>query len=485
MGWRAIRLGLDRPGLLRMQLRALLHAAAGRELRVMLPMVTELDEVGATRAMIERELAHHAPPRPSEPTQLMLGAMVEVPSLLFQLDGAGQGRRFRLGRLQRPLAVHDGERPRQHAGGRPVRSAVAAVPAGAADDRARGRSGEGAGDALRRACRQPAGGDGAHRPRLPLAVDVGGGDRAGQGDDAGARCRQARRACSTRCSTTATPTTACGRRSPPSPRPKAFRLSRMADQAAPAATARRATIDDHVAPRKDQRPRRPHGGASTTACRRRSTARRWSSSAASGPSSSRSTRRSANCARPRASARASTALLADPEMAALAEDEAQAARRADRGAERDGAPAAPPQGRGRREERHPRNPRRHRRRRGGALRRRSLPHVSALRRPAWLEGGGAVGKPGRGRRLQGNHRQCHRQGRVRAAEVRVGRPPRAARAGDRGERAHPHLGGDGRGAAGGRGGRHRHPAGGHPRRYDCAPRAPAASTPTPPIRRCA
>ena len=45
MGWRAIRLGLDRPGLLRMQLRALLQAAAGRELRIMLPMVTELDEV--------------------------------------------------------------------------------------------------------------------------------------------------------------------------------------------------------------------------------------------------------------------------------------------------------------------------------------------------------------------------------------------------------------------------------------------------------
>ena len=58
MGWRAIRLGLDRPGLLRMQLRALLQAAAGRELRIMLPMVTELDEVRQTRALIERELAH-------------------------------------------------------------------------------------------------------------------------------------------------------------------------------------------------------------------------------------------------------------------------------------------------------------------------------------------------------------------------------------------------------------------------------------------
>src|SRR4029078_4750462 len=58
MGWRAIRLGLDRPGLLRTQIRALLQAAAERHLRVMLPMVTELDEVRRTRELIERELAH-------------------------------------------------------------------------------------------------------------------------------------------------------------------------------------------------------------------------------------------------------------------------------------------------------------------------------------------------------------------------------------------------------------------------------------------
>jgi phosphotransferase system enzyme I (PtsP) len=90
MGWRAIRLGLDRPGLLRIQLRALLHAAAGRELRVMLPMVTELAEVRLARSMIDRELAHmrrhgHAPP-----TRLMLGAMIEVPAMLWQLDGLAE-----------------------------------------------------------------------------------------------------------------------------------------------------------------------------------------------------------------------------------------------------------------------------------------------------------------------------------------------------------------------------------------------------------
>jgi phosphotransferase system enzyme I (PtsP) len=64
-----------------------MRAAAGRELRVMLPMVTELDEVRQTRAMIDRELAHmnrHGRPQPS---RVMLGAMLEVPALLWQLDG--------------------------------------------------------------------------------------------------------------------------------------------------------------------------------------------------------------------------------------------------------------------------------------------------------------------------------------------------------------------------------------------------------------
>ena len=86
MGWRAIRIGLDRPGLLRTQLRALLRAASGRELRVMLPMVTDLDEVKKARAMIDREIAQMRRHGHPEPERLMLGAMIEVPSLLFQLD---------------------------------------------------------------------------------------------------------------------------------------------------------------------------------------------------------------------------------------------------------------------------------------------------------------------------------------------------------------------------------------------------------------
>ena len=87
MGWRAIRLGLDRPGLLWLQLRALIRAAAGRELRVMLPMVTELEEVRKARVLIDRELALLERQNKPRPARVMVGAMLEVPALLWQLDG--------------------------------------------------------------------------------------------------------------------------------------------------------------------------------------------------------------------------------------------------------------------------------------------------------------------------------------------------------------------------------------------------------------
>jgi phosphotransferase system enzyme I (PtsP) len=86
IGWRAIRMALDRPALFRTQVRALLRAAAGRELRLMLPMIADVSEFEAARALIDREvmiLKRHARP---EPKKLMIGAMIEVPALLWQLD---------------------------------------------------------------------------------------------------------------------------------------------------------------------------------------------------------------------------------------------------------------------------------------------------------------------------------------------------------------------------------------------------------------
>ncbi|AYD02671.1 phosphoenolpyruvate--protein phosphotransferase [Neorhizobium sp. NCHU2750] len=86
LGWRAIRLALDRPGLLRTQLRALLKAAAGNELRMMLPMVTEVSEIRQVRDLLQKEVQYLSKFGHSLPRKLQFGAMLEVPALMWQLD---------------------------------------------------------------------------------------------------------------------------------------------------------------------------------------------------------------------------------------------------------------------------------------------------------------------------------------------------------------------------------------------------------------
>jgi len=86
IGWRAIRMALDRPGLLRMQVRALLRAAAGGDLRLMLPMISEVAEYKAAKALIEREQNHLTRYGHKIPKRVLIGAMIEVPALLWQLD---------------------------------------------------------------------------------------------------------------------------------------------------------------------------------------------------------------------------------------------------------------------------------------------------------------------------------------------------------------------------------------------------------------
>lgn len=86
LGWRAIRIGLDRPALLRTQFRALFSAAADRELRIMLPMVATPTEFDAARSLLERERERARKLGQPQPKSIKLGAMLEVPSLLFDLD---------------------------------------------------------------------------------------------------------------------------------------------------------------------------------------------------------------------------------------------------------------------------------------------------------------------------------------------------------------------------------------------------------------
>ena len=85
MGWRAIRMTLDRPALLRYQIRALLAAAAARDLDLMFPMVAEVAEFRMARALVDRELARVSRTGGTPPRKVRVGTMLEVPALAFQL----------------------------------------------------------------------------------------------------------------------------------------------------------------------------------------------------------------------------------------------------------------------------------------------------------------------------------------------------------------------------------------------------------------
>ncbi len=86
MGWRAIRVGLDKPGVMRMQLQALIRAARGRPLTIMFPFVAQRDEFTAARAEMEKALARERILGHPIPEVIEVGAMLETPSLAFAPD---------------------------------------------------------------------------------------------------------------------------------------------------------------------------------------------------------------------------------------------------------------------------------------------------------------------------------------------------------------------------------------------------------------
>jgi phosphotransferase system, enzyme I, PtsP len=86
MGWRALRLALDRGGLMKVQARALLEAAAGRTLSVMFPMVSEPWEFDAAKALVEEQRAWIAGAGRPLPAEVRYGTMLEVPALAEMLD---------------------------------------------------------------------------------------------------------------------------------------------------------------------------------------------------------------------------------------------------------------------------------------------------------------------------------------------------------------------------------------------------------------
>ena len=86
MGWRALRLALEREGLLKAQARSLLEAAGGRSLYVMFPMVSEPWEFDAAKAVFEDQLAFLRKQKKILPEAIRYGAMLEVPALAEVLD---------------------------------------------------------------------------------------------------------------------------------------------------------------------------------------------------------------------------------------------------------------------------------------------------------------------------------------------------------------------------------------------------------------
>ncbi len=86
MGWRALRLALERDGLMKVQARALLEAGAGRTLNIMFPMVSEPWEFDEAQAIFEAQRAWLASRGKKLPTEIRYGAMLEVPALAEVLD---------------------------------------------------------------------------------------------------------------------------------------------------------------------------------------------------------------------------------------------------------------------------------------------------------------------------------------------------------------------------------------------------------------
>jgi phosphotransferase system enzyme I (PtsP) len=86
MGWRAIRMALDRPGLLQLQIRALLVAGEGRDIKILFPMIADVEEFRRAKAVVSNEMSYLAGRGHALPSAVALGAMIEVPALIWQLD---------------------------------------------------------------------------------------------------------------------------------------------------------------------------------------------------------------------------------------------------------------------------------------------------------------------------------------------------------------------------------------------------------------
>lgn len=90
MGWRGVRMAIDRPGIIRPQLRALLSAAAGRVLHIMIPMVTLPSEIDHLRDLMDREVERAERRDKKLPEKILIGAMIETPAAAWNIAGIAE-----------------------------------------------------------------------------------------------------------------------------------------------------------------------------------------------------------------------------------------------------------------------------------------------------------------------------------------------------------------------------------------------------------
>ena len=364
LGWRAIRLGLDRPGLLRSQVRAMLRAAGGRELRLMFPMIAMVEEFDKAKALVEIELTHLRRHGHALPERVQIGTMLEVPSLLFQLDELLERVDFlSVGSNDLMQFLYAADRGNTRVSQRfdPLSTPVLRALKEIAD---KGQQARQAGGAVRRTGLAADRRAGAGDSRLSLAVAVAVGGRPGQGD--AARTRLPARARAPSCRSWSSRSAACrsATSSKASRRPRACSFDRAA--AAPARRPARPPLVGGKRTRDQFEPRRL----------RQAVARILRTRAGDRDDQGLSRRH-------RRDRRSRRAGIRRRDRSRDAQDGGgrEAGAAGAQGQARTADPSrADSEGRDGRSRRHPRNPRRHRRRRGRAVRRRSVPHVRALRR---------------------------------------------------------------------------------------------------------
>ena len=346
---------------------------------------------------------------------IKLGVMVEVPSLLWQLDEIAAAADFlSVGSNDLMQYLFAADRDNKRVAG-PLRPAVGRLSARAEGDRRRRRAQRQAGDAVRRDGRPAARRDGADRARLPQFLDGGDGDRSDQGD--GAVARRQRGAMRGRRDATRRPgeprASRCARS-----RSRRCAVARSTSASAPLAAFPLEFLIRHDRRRQSRSHPAPLRGNRRPAQRGLERRRTMPRCRANSPSSSRSSRRSAPGAPRRRSAPTSTRCSPNPSSTPRCARWPKPTAPGRGEIETTGASdprRAAAQGRRRRRQRHSRGSSRHRRRRGGPVRRRPVPDVCEIRRSA---------RAGRSR--------CCRRARERPAATRRSSPRSSAAAPSRG-----------------------------------------------------